>query len=97
MDEETIRRCTLFLMSLMDKEVAVPLKDLDLFLNIHEVREECIEELIELLEKERPVKPLGNLREECLCRCGLDLYNKSYKDNYCSDCGQRIDWGADVE
>ena len=53
MDEETIRKCTLFLMSLTDKEVVVPLKDLDLFLNIYEVREECIRELLKLLERER--------------------------------------------
>lgn len=53
MNEEIIKKCTLFLLSITDKEVVIPHTDVSLFLNIHEEKEECISELLKLLERER--------------------------------------------
>lgn len=50
-----------------------------------------------LLEKEVPFKVIGKPREKALCKCGIDLYDNSYHDSYCSNCGQKIDWGKEHE
>lgn len=64
-----------------------------------EVRKSCCNLLG--LEKQIPKKPIAltNVypagQYECQCGCGLRA-NKKWKDKYCPNCGQAIDW-SDLE
>jgi len=58
-----------------------------------------VEEFKKLKEKSTPKKPidnpLGSLYCECPnCSCSLLFEDNDFtKHNYCSECGQAIDWG----
>ena len=53
-------------------------------------------EVLEVLEKQMPRKPItertryGMLYDCSVCECGLEPHN-----NYCPQCGQAIDWSEE--
>ena len=60
---------------------------------------ESIETIEELVDKEIPMKPLkqypidfglGNYGDCRICNCGVN-----YQQNYCNNCGQKIDWSEE--
>lgn len=62
------------------------------------VEDENMDLMYELAEKASPMKPENVFLEQdndynewCCPRCGK-RYRNSYQWNYCSDCGQAIDW-----
>lgn len=67
---------------------------------VPQLKADTLNELIqEYLKKETPAKPLNESRQDKLCpMCGAylvyDVLNQQVEEapNYCSNCGQRIDW-----
>lgn len=57
-----------------------------------ELSNEALDSILELVDKETPMKPNRNDRY-----CGGCDVNRLIKgnDNYCSVCGKKIDWGGE--
>lgn len=54
------------------------------------IAQNAIDDLEELVKRNEPMKPLSNgLYGFGKCECG-HIVNK--EQNYCSNCGQRLDW-----
>lgn len=93
--DDLIKKCELLLYSITDKEVVIPLKDFKLYMGIKHYKEECIEKILELLDKETPMKPLKSEWDGYrLCgNCNSIIVSTNHAlPNYCSNCGQKIDW-----
>ena len=95
-----IKRCKLLLYSISDKEAVIPIKDHDLYMGIERYKEECIVKLLELLDKETPMKPLEVEDSHFICKnCNETIvpigqrkvwHNIFTKYHNC--CGQKLDW-----
>ena len=62
----------------------------------------AFEEAIEALEKQIPKKPVGDLNSVPHYRCvacgnGVKTYENSIVYPYCHHCGQKLDWGVNLE
>lgn len=59
----------------------------------------CLDVIVEALEKQIPKKPHRNYESlsHVWCSCGAFIGKKDDVNNYCANCGQKIDWeeGAD--
>lgn len=100
--EDLILKCQLMLLSMIEEEVVIPLINMETYMNISKYKDECVEKLFELTNKETPVTPISRELENIVedgwitiatshCqRCGYD--NLMPVHNYCSWCGQKLDW-----
>lgn len=89
-------KAKLYLTSKSDLEKVINNEHWEEYINIEKHKEEIIEYLFELIDKETPMKPIieSGMFEVCK-NCGeqghrcIDFINEH---NYCSNCGQKIDW-----
>lgn len=65
-------------------------------LTVYEVCDKEIKTLQELVDKETPKKPEFNCDEDIYtcpyCGKKYETYYDGYQKNYCSECGQALDW-----
>lgn len=66
------------------------------------ISKDCYKTIVSALQKHIPMKPTERVncypegQYECsACRCGL-IANKKWKQKYCPECGQTLDW-SDTE
>lgn len=64
------------------------------------IYEETVKDLIKLIERDTPKKPIVNIDNEIkeyncgVCVCRLDI-PQLREVNFCPKCGQRLDWNFD--
>ncbi|PWJ49338.1 hypothetical protein [Faecalicatena contorta] len=60
---------------------------------VNQYRALCLRRAIAALEKQIPYKPTTPIIGVGKCKCGVEFLDR--KTNYCGNCGQRLDWGAE--